>query len=84
MEAVGTLAGGVAHDFNNILQVVIGYSELVLAEEDLPDRYRDDLGRILLAGRSGADLVQRLLTFSRKTDPKPLDLDLNQRICLCT
>jgi len=80
MEAVGTLAGGIAHDFNNILQVVLGYSELVLADEHLPDRLRDDLGRVLLAGKNGADLVQRLLTFSRKVEPKPLNLDLNQRI----
>ena len=80
MEAVGTLAGGIAHDFNNILQVVLGYSELVLADEDLPDRLRNDLGRVLLAGKNGADLVQRLLTFSRKTETKPLNLDLNQRI----
>ncbi len=36
MEAVGTLAGGVAHDFNNILQVALGYSELILGDEDLP------------------------------------------------
>ncbi len=80
MEAVGTLAGGIAHDFNNILQVVLGYSELVFAEEDMPDRLRDDLGRVLLAARKGADLVQRLLTFSRKSEAKPLILDLNHRI----
>ncbi len=80
MEAVGTLAGGIAHDFNNLLQVVLGYSELVLADEDLPARLRDDLEKVLLAARNGADLVQRLLTFSRKTETKPLDLDLNQRI----
>ncbi len=80
MEAVGTLAGGIAHDFNNLLQVVLGYSELILANEDLPDRLRDDLGKVVLAGKNGADLVQRLLTFSRKTETKPLNLDLNQRI----
>ncbi len=80
MEAVGTLAGGIAHDFNNILQVVLGYSELLLADEDLPKRRRDDLEKIFLAGKTGADLVQRLLTFSRKTETKLLDLDLNQRI----
>jgi PAS domain S-box-containing protein len=80
MEAVGTLAGGVAHDFNNLLQVVLGYSDLVLADDDLPDQFRNDLEKILLAGRNGADLVRRLLTFSRKSEPKPLDLDLNQRI----
>ena len=80
MESVGTLAGGIAHDFNNILQVVLGYSELVLADEDLPDRLKNDLGKVILSARNGADLVQRLLTFSRKTEIKPLDLDLNQRI----
>ena len=80
MEAVGTLAGGIAHDFNNILQVVLGYSELVLTNEDLPDHFKDDLGKILLAARNGSELVQRLLTFSRKTEAKPLDLNLNQRV----
>ncbi|MFH1114465.1 MAG: PAS domain S-box protein [Pseudomonadota bacterium] len=80
MESIGTLAGGIAHDFNNLLQVVLGYSELVLGDEDLPGRFSDDLGKVLLAGKKGADLVQRLLTFSRKTDIKPLDIDLNQRI----
>ncbi len=80
MEAVGTLAGGIAHDFNNILQVVLGYSELVLADEDLPDRLKNDLGKVVLSARNGADLVQRLLTFSRKAETRPLDLDLNQRI----
>ena len=80
MEAVGTLAGGIAHDFNNLLQVVLGYSQLVLGDDDLPDRLRTDLGRVIEAGRSGADLVQRLLTFSRKRETKPLNLDLNQRI----
>lgn len=80
MEAVGTLAGGVAHDFNNLLQVVLGYSELILVEEDIPDRFRSDLKKIHHAARSGADLVQRLLTFSRKTEIKPLPLDLNRRV----
>lgn len=80
MEAVGTLAGGIAHDFNNILQVVLGYSELALGDEALTGRLRDDLGKVHQAGKTGADLVQRLLMFSRKTEPKPLYLDLNQRI----
>ena len=80
MEAVGTLAGGVAHDFNNLLQVVLGYSELVLSEEDLPATCRDDLARINQAAKNGADLVQRLLTFSRKTEARPRPLNLNKRI----
>ena len=80
MEAVGTLAGGVAHDFNNLLQVVLGYSELILSDGDLLARYREDLTKVNQAARNGADLVQRLLTFSRKTEVKPRPLNLNRRI----
>ena len=80
MEAVGTLAGGVAHDFNNLLQVVLGYSELILADGDLLAQYREDLTKVNQAARNGADLVQRLLTFSRKTEVKPRPLNLNKRI----
>jgi len=80
MEAVGTLAGGVAHDFNNVLQVVLGYSELILEDEELPRRYKADLLRINESAARGADLVQRLLTFSRKTEINPLPTNLNRRI----
>ncbi len=80
MEAIGTLAGGIAHDFNNLLQVTLGFSELLLAgkEEDDPDYA--DLLKILQAAKNGAELVQRLLTFSRKVEPKPIPLNLNRRI----
>jgi two-component system cell cycle sensor histidine kinase/response regulator CckA len=80
MEAVGTLAGGIAHDFNNLLQVVLGYSELILMGEGLDTRLKDDLNRINQAARNGADLVHRLLTFSRKTEIKPRPLNLNHQI----
>jgi len=80
MEAVGTLAGGVAHDFNNILQVALGYSELILGDEDLPQRFKPDLQKINESVRRGADLVQRLLTFSRKTPSNPQPLSINHRI----
>ncbi len=80
MEAVGTLAGGVAHDFNNLLQVVLGYSELLLDDERFPAPFRDDLTRIRQAATNGADLVQRLLTFSRKTEFRPRPVNLNRRI----
>ena len=80
MEAFGTLAGGVAHDFNNILQVVLGYSELILGEEKFGQRRRADVQKINEAARSGAELVQRLLTFSRKMEIKPQPLSLNRRI----
>lgn len=80
MEAVGTLAGGIAHDFNNLLQVVQGYSELLLAEKDRKDPEYDDLSKIFHAAKSGADLVHRLLMFSRKSEPKLAPMKLNQRI----
>ncbi|MDQ7782290.1 MAG: PAS domain S-box protein [Desulfomonilaceae bacterium] len=80
MEAVGTLAGGVAHDFNNILQVTLGYSELMLTDEELPGHYRADLEKIHESASRGADLVRRLLTFSRRTEIMPRPLNLNRRI----
>ncbi len=80
MEAIGTLAGGVAHDFNNILQVALGYSELMIDDEKLPQRYRADLKKIKESSKRGADLVRRLLTFSRKTEFNPSPLNLNRRI----
>jgi PAS domain S-box-containing protein len=80
MEAIGTLAGGFAHDFNNLLQVVLGYSELLLMDSNNTDPGYGDLQRITQAARSGADLVQRLLTFSRKTETKPRPLNLNHQI----
>jgi len=80
MEAIGTLAGGIAHDFNNLLQVTLGYSELLLAEKREDDPEYADLSKILQSARSGAELVQRLLTFSRKVEPKPVPLNLNRRI----
>jgi two-component system, cell cycle sensor histidine kinase and response regulator CckA len=80
LEAVGTLAGGIAHDFNNILQVILGYSELILDADRLDQMSREDLVKVREAAKNGADLVQRILTFSRKTDIKPQPTNLNLRI----
>jgi PAS domain S-box-containing protein len=80
MEAIGTLAGGVAHDFNNILQVALGYSELLLTGKTKKDPGYDDLNKINQAARSGADLVRNLLAFSRKSEPKPVPVDLNHQV----
>ena len=71
MEAIGILAGGVAHDFNNLLTVIQGYSELLLSEDDVKGQVKSDLKKINHAARSGADLVRRLLMFSRKSEMKP-------------
>jgi PAS domain S-box-containing protein len=66
MEALGTLAGGVAHDFNNILASILGFTELAL--EDLPpgSRARSCLERVLKASTRARELVRQILTFSRR------------------
>jgi PAS domain S-box-containing protein len=80
MEAIGTLAGGIAHDFNNLLTIINGFSEMILLETGKDDpRYRD-LKKILETGRKGADMVQRLLSFTKKAPTKLEPLDLNHRI----
>jgi two-component system, cell cycle sensor histidine kinase and response regulator CckA len=80
MEAMGTLAGEVAHDFNNLLTVIRGFSELLLAGKKTDDPEYEDLQKIFHSAASGAELVQRLLTFSRKVEPKPVPLNLNGQI----
>lgn len=66
MEAIGRLAGGVAHDFNNLLSVVLGYCELLLAEENLSQRVTSGLDAIHDAGCKARDLTRQLLAFSRR------------------
>ncbi|MEW6266332.1 MAG: response regulator [Thermodesulfobacteriota bacterium] len=80
MEALGTLAGGIAHDFNNILQVIGGYVQLLFAPRDLEARTRTYLAEVDAAVQRATDLVQRLLTFSRKVEPELRPLDLNQEV----
>jgi signal transduction histidine kinase len=77
MEAVGRLAGGVAHDFNNLMSAVVGFSDLVLAslEDDHPQRsYVEDIKR---AGERASAMTKQLLAFSRKQVLEPRVLDLN-------
>jgi nitrogen-specific signal transduction histidine kinase/ActR/RegA family two-component response regulator len=80
MEAIGTLAGGIAHDFNNLLTVVLGFSDLLLVETDERDPSYADIQKINQAARSGADLVKRILAFSKKAETYPRPLDLNSEI----
>ncbi len=66
MEALGTLAGGIAHDFNNILSAIIGFAELGMLEPGLEPSVQESLQQVLKAARRAADLVSRILTFSRR------------------
>ncbi len=80
LEALGRLAGGVAHEFNNLLMVVLGYSELLLplvAENDQP---RDYVEKISVAARRAAAITQQLLAFGRRQLLVPRVLDLNHLV----
>ncbi|MFA5905393.1 MAG: response regulator [Desulfobacula sp.] len=80
LETVGRLAGGVAHDFNNMLSVIIGYAELSLNKVKPGDKVHDDLTEILTAARRSATITRQLLTFARQETISPRILDLNQTI----
>ncbi len=80
LEAVGRLAGGVAHDFNNMLQSILGYSALALREVQPGDFLHECLNEIQKAGQRSADLTRQLLAFARKQTVSPKVLDLNDTI----
>lgn len=77
LEAVGRLSGGVAHDFNNILGLIIGYSEALQERIPADDPYREAVDEIQNAGKRAAALTQQLLAFSRKQVLEPRILSLN-------
>ena len=80
MEAIGTLAGGVSHDFNNLLQAINGYTQMLLMEKKRDDRDFESLSAIKEAGKRARGLVRQLLLFSRKADTEFKPIDLNAEI----
>ncbi|MGE0084934.1 MAG: ATP-binding protein [Desulfococcaceae bacterium] len=76
MESVGRLAGGVAHDMNNMLSIIIGYAEMGMSSIPETDPLYPNMQEILRAGKKSADVVRQLLAFARKQaiDPKILNL----------
>jgi PAS domain S-box-containing protein len=78
MEAVGRLAGGVAHDFNNVLSVILCYGESLLAEMNPAEPMRKDVEEIRKAGKRAAALTRQLLMFSRQQVLAPKVVDLNE------
>ena len=78
MESLGTLAGGVAHDFNNMLGIVLGHTELALAEHRNLQAVHENLREIRTASVRARDLVQQILAFSRRAERAQAPVDLRQ------
>ncbi len=77
LESVGRLAGGVAHDLNNLLTPILGYAELLLDDLQEDARLRGSVEQILEAGRRARDIVRKLLAFSRRQPMEMRPVDLN-------
>ena len=80
MESVGRLAGGVAHDFNNMLGAILGYTEMAMARIEPDEPLHTDLENIQEAAQRSADLTRHLLAFARKQTVSPKVIDLNDTI----
>jgi PAS domain S-box-containing protein len=80
MEAIGQLAGGVAHDFNNILTVIMGYSNLLQMDPKLSDHQREEVEQIVSSSEKAAQLTRGLLAFSRKEAVNLKRVNLNDTV----
>jgi PAS domain S-box-containing protein len=80
MESVGRLAGGIAHDYNNMLGVILGHTELALFQADESHDLHSDLKEIQAAAQRSADITKQLLAFARKQTISPKKLDLNNTV----
>jgi two-component system, cell cycle sensor histidine kinase and response regulator CckA len=78
MEVIGQLAGGVAHDFNNIIAIIMGYSDLMMLKLGPNDALKGNLEAIRMAAERAAGLTRQLLVFSRKQTVQPVVLDLSE------
>jgi PAS domain S-box-containing protein len=80
MDSVGQLAGGIAHEANNMMSVVLGCADYVLQRNDLPEPVREDVDQIWKAATRTARITQQLLAFSRRQVLQPQVLDLNATV----
>ncbi len=78
MEAIGTLAGGISHDFNNLLQAILGYAQMLLMDKNVAPANAAKLREIEKAAQRATELTSQLLAFSRKMEIHPRPVDLNQ------
>ena len=77
LETIGTLAGGIAHEFNNILGIIIGNNELAMEEAPHSGSLKDTLEEIMSASMRAKEVVKQLLTFSRQDNAKKIPLDIS-------
>jgi len=84
LEAIGRLAGGVAHDFNNILTVILGRAEEVAADERVPEDLRDSVADLSQNAQRATALTRQLLAFSRRQAIEVRDVDLNSVVANVT
>jgi two-component system, cell cycle sensor histidine kinase and response regulator CckA len=75
-QAINALASGLAHDFNNIFTAILSHLDLILHNQELPDSMKEGVGHVQTSARRGAELVTKLLTFSRRTEPKLAPVNL--------
>lgn len=80
MESVGRLAGGVAHDYNNMLSVILGYTQMALQQTDPESSLHHDLQEVLSAANRSTSITRQLLAFARKQTIAPRILDLNDTV----
>jgi PAS domain S-box-containing protein len=80
MESIGLLAGGVAHDYNNMLTVIIGYAMMAKEYATEGEPLSDDLDEIINAGRRSVDITKKLLAFARKQTIDPIVIDFNATV----
>src|SRR4029079_18342621 len=78
MDSIGQLAGGIAHEANNMMSVVLGCADYVLQRSDLSEPVRQDVEQIWTAANRTAGITQQLLAFSRRQVLQPQVLDLNE------
>ncbi len=78
LDSIGTLAGGIAHNFNNLLGIVLGYSELLLRHDDIDEKHRSKIEQIRLSAVRGSELTEQLLGFARKGTIKVKPLNINR------
>ena len=80
MEAIGTLAGGVAHDFNNILSSIIGFTGMTMDDLEEGTQARSNLAEVLIAASRAKALVRQILTFSRQSEQRRSLVNLGQLV----